>query len=181
ICDTLGARPASGLKELMDDFLRTRYGHSLLERSERYAALIPGAPGDAEGAAIQGDGWALVGDAGRFVDPLTREGIFYAMLSGEILAEALAAGRPESYAATWRRSHEAEFLWAARHAGSFFAPRFLERLVALCGSSRIVARVMSDLLAGRQPYTTLKRRLILNAPRIGAEVAARRLRLSRDN
>ncbi len=39
-----------------------------------------------------GPGWALVGDAGYFKDPLTAHGITDALLHAELLARALAAG-----------------------------------------------------------------------------------------
>ena len=122
---------------------------------------------------MHGEGWALVGDAGRFVDPLTREGIYYAMLTGEMLADCLAARRPERYGAAWTRMCGRELSWAARHARAFFDTRFVERLVALCDRSPTVGRVLSDLIAGRQAYRDLKRRLLLNAPRIGMEIWAR--------
>jgi geranylgeranyl reductase len=172
ICGPLAAQPAERLRRLMDGFLAARYGAALVARSERYAALIPGAPEDPAGEPIQGDGWALVGDTARAVDPLTREGIYFAMLSGEVLAECLAAGRPGRYAAAWAERTAPELSWAARHASGFFADRFTARLVALCGRSPAVARVMSDLIAGRQSYRGLKRRLLLSAPRVGLELAA---------
>src|SRR5262245_27078848 len=39
-----------------------------------------------------GDGWALVGDAGYFKDPLTAHGITDALRDAELLARALIAG-----------------------------------------------------------------------------------------
>lgn len=44
-----------------------------------------------------GPGWALVGDAGYFRDPLTANGISDALRDAEMLAQALIAGRPEDY------------------------------------------------------------------------------------
>ena len=173
ICAELGGRPAAALKGLMDRFLAERFGADLLARSERYAALIPGAPRDPASGRVHGEGWALVGDAGRFVDPLTREGIYYAMLTGEMLADCLAARRPERYGAAWTRRCGRELSWAARHARAFFDARFVERLVALCDRSPTAGRVLSDLIAGRQAYRDLKRRLLLNAPRIGMQIWAR--------
>ncbi|HYO45829.1 MAG TPA: FAD-dependent monooxygenase, partial [Gemmatimonadota bacterium] len=41
-----------------------------------------------------GKDWALVGDAGGFVDAITGEGIFYALRSARAWSRALAAGRP---------------------------------------------------------------------------------------
>jgi flavin-dependent dehydrogenase len=180
ICGTLGDLPTAGLKGLMDEFLRIRYGPEPLARSTRYAALIPATTAAPRPATMQGDGWALVGDAAGLVDALTREGIYYAILSGEILARAIEAGRPDEYARTWRRNLAPELTRAARYARGFFDPSFIERLVRLCARSPRVARVLSDLLAGRQAYATLKPRLILNAPLIGFEVMASRLRATRD-
>jgi len=163
----------------MDDFLRQRYGAEVLDRSGRYAALIPGAPLDPATDPVQGEGWAFVGDTGRFVDPLTREGIYYAMLSGEMLADSLASGRPERYAEAWSRHCARELSWAARHGNAFFAPRSIEWLVALCDLSPAVAQVMSDVMGGRQGYRSLVRRLLLKAPAVAFQVAARSLRPAR--
>ena len=176
ICATLGALPAAGLKKLMDDFLRDRYPQEALDRSERYAALIPAAPRDPRAIPVQGEGWALVGDAARCVDPLTREGIYYAMLSGDLLAEALLRGRPEAYSELWERHCARELSWAAGRGGRFFAARFIERLVRLCARSPAVSRVLSDLIAGRQSYRTLKRRILLAAPRVGLHLVTHALR-----
>jgi len=173
ICAPLGSRPVADLRALMDADLEARYGPTILSASRPYAALIPGAALSRAGDTVQGEGWALAGDAGDFVDPLTREGIYHAMRSGELLAGALAAGRPRDYAAAWARDGERELAWAAGHSGAFFSSPFIERLVRLCGASPSVARVMSDLIAGRQSYRSLKTRLILGAPRIGWEILAR--------
>ncbi len=175
ICSTLGALPAADLRKLMDDFLRVRYPRRALDHAERYAALIPGAPREPRAVPVQGEGWALLGDAARFVDPLTREGIYYAMLSGDLLADALLRRRPEDYTEAWSRACAPELSWAAGHGGRFFDTRFIERLVALCAGSPAVARVLSDLIAGKQSYRTLKRRLLLSAPRVGLQLLSRAL------
>ena len=41
-----------------------------------------------------GPGWALVGDAGLVMDPITGQGISHALIESELLAGALADGRP---------------------------------------------------------------------------------------
>src|SRR5256714_15635967 len=60
---------------------------------------------------VVGKNWAMVGDAAAWVDPLTGEGLFYAMRSGELLGPALAAGCPEKYPARVKAplSNELEF------------------------------------------------------------------------
>ena len=169
----------------MDEFLKERYPASALASARRYAALIPQAPTDPRSQRVQGDDWALIGDAARFVDPLTREGIYYAMVSGDLLAEALIGGRPELYPEAWAGHCARELSWASAHGGRFFDSRFIERLVFLCAASPSIARVLSDLIAGRQGYRTLKRRLLLLSPRVGAGLLRRfagsSLRRSRDS
>jgi flavin-dependent dehydrogenase len=49
--------------------------------------------------ACQGPGWALVGDAAYFKDPMTAHGITDALLHAELLAVAVAAGTDEALAA----------------------------------------------------------------------------------
>ena len=41
------------------------------------------------GLDATGDGWALIGDAAGFCDPITGEGIYYAFKSADLLADAL--------------------------------------------------------------------------------------------
>jgi flavin-dependent dehydrogenase len=45
-----------------------------------------------------GPGWALVGDAGYFKDPLTAHGITDAFIDAELLAQAAAAGTEIAFA-----------------------------------------------------------------------------------
>ena len=45
-----------------------------------------------------GDGWALVGDAGYFKDPLTAHGITDALRDAELLARAILTGTPAGLA-----------------------------------------------------------------------------------
>jgi flavin-dependent dehydrogenase len=49
-------------------------------------------------ATRPGPGWALVGDAGYFKDPLTAHGISDALRDAELLARAVVDGRPEALA-----------------------------------------------------------------------------------
>jgi flavin-dependent dehydrogenase len=45
-----------------------------------------------------GPGWALVGDAGYFKDPLTAHGITDALIDAELLAQAAVAGTEAAFA-----------------------------------------------------------------------------------
>ncbi|MBZ0271852.1 hypothetical protein K8I61_07425, partial [bacterium] len=66
-------------------------------------------------APMAGDDWCLVGDAAGHVDPLTGEGIYYAMWGGQIAAACVARGKPAEYDTQWREAFLSTFL---RHAAT---------------------------------------------------------------
>src|ERR1041385_7282085 len=71
--------------------------------AERYAARIPGLAANTWDQRITcGDDWALLGDAAGFADPVTGEGIYYALRSAELFAGAYLGGAPLSYESSWR-------------------------------------------------------------------------------
>ncbi len=129
---------------------------------ERYSWPIPSLD-DAALAREQpsGDRWMLAGDAGGLVDPITREGIYFALASGEAAARSLAGPDPSTaYAARVRDGMHDELRRAARLKSRFFERRFTALLVHALERSPRIQRVMADLVAGQQPYRGLRRRLL---------------------
>jgi len=115
---------------------------------------------DFERLDFVGPRWMLVGDAAGLVDPITREGIFFALQSAEFAAAALGAKGPATeYAARLRDDTIAELTLAARLKSGFFTPPFVRLLVNALERSAPIRAVMADLIAGRQRYRTLKWRL----------------------
>jgi geranylgeranyl reductase family protein len=175
------------LKETLLDFIeaeaprtaceiKSAGSHSASEQAGRatfYGAMIPALEPrswdklkacDADGA------WALVGDAAGFVDPLTGEGIYYAIKSAELLAAALLS-RAKDYDAMWRAEFGEELRRAAELMPRFYTGRFAaapvtERMVQLARFHRGVREVLDDLIAGTQGYVGLKRRLLKSALRV---------------
>ena len=130
-------------------------------RLEPYSWPIPSlGPRDLSTAQVSGRGWALAGDAAGLVDPITREGIYFAMASGGWLADALAAGAVDRYAERVRDEALPELVRAARLEAGFFRPAFIALLLRGLAESAAIRAVMADLIAGRQPYATLRWRLI---------------------
>jgi geranylgeranyl reductase family protein len=109
-----------------------------------------------------GPGWMLLGDAGGMVDPITREGIFFALLSADVAADSLLAGGDPAaqYSRRIRTSIHAELIRAARLKDWFFAARFTGLLIRALQESAAIRHVMADLIAGRQTYHGLRRRLL---------------------
>ena len=115
--------------------------------------------------AVVGKAWALCGDAAAWVDPLTGEGLFYAMRSGEILGRSIAEGCPEKYPARVRASFSLELEFAARivrrfYRGSFLGTAVTTRMVQFLQRNAVFRQLLSDLFCGTQDYTTLKQRVL---------------------
>jgi geranylgeranyl reductase family protein len=117
--------------------------------------------GDFDGLAVAGPRWALVGDAAGLVDPITREGIFYALASGTWLADALATSdAAQGYAERVRDHAVSELRRAAQLKAGFFRPAFITHVRYALRQSSAIRAVVADLVAGTQSYAHLKWRLI---------------------
>jgi flavin-dependent dehydrogenase len=102
-----------------------------------------------------------VGDAAGLVDPITREGIYFALQSGALAAEALVAGDAFArYRQSLSDTIVPELAHAARLKGGFFSARFITLAMDAMAESSRIRRVMADLVAGAQPYRTLRTRLL---------------------
>jgi geranylgeranyl reductase family protein len=148
----------------------TRINEHLRSTAERYAARIPGLAAKTwDNRKVCGEDWALLGDAAGFADPVTGEGIYYALRSAELFAEAYLSGDARSYEEKWREDFGAELRRAAqmrrRFYGNFWGAPFTERMIEFARGHRGVKRVLGDLVAGEQGYVDLKKKLVKSALR----------------
>ncbi len=129
---------------------------------EAYAWPIPSLSARDSGAlTVAGPRWHLAGDAAGLVDPITREGIYFALTSGQWAAESLLGdARSSTYATHVRDEAGAELVRAARFKAGFFRPSFIGVLMRALQQSPAIRSVMADLIAGRQGYADLKWRLL---------------------
>jgi geranylgeranyl reductase family protein len=90
----------------------------------------------------------LVGDAAGLVDPLSGDGIYEAFVSARLAAEAILAGRPETYevALSGVLDRHAAASWAAKRAADRF-PRFCFWAVRAPGVFETVAGLLRGDLA----------------------------------
>lgn len=135
--------------------------------------------------AVPGRGRVLLcGDAAGFVDPITGEGIAYAMQSGaaagQAIARALAAGQPETAFARYR-GQVRPIVRAIGQARAWRRLIFSERARGLFGAVFARAGVLQggflDIMAGEKDYDDLPGLFALQAargllPRIGRPVLA---------
>jgi len=136
--------------------------------AERYAARIPGlAPRTWDTRKACGENWALLGDAAGFADPVTGEGIYYALRSAELFAEAYLAERPLDYERLWREDFGGELKRASqmrrRFYGNFWGAPFTDRMIEFARGHRGIRKVLGQLVAGDQGYVDLKKKLARSA------------------
>jgi len=118
---------------------------------------------DHERSVLTGNGWALVGDAAGLVDPITREGIYFALRSAELLSDAVSSGGARPLAGYGERVRDeigVELARAARLQQGFFRTPFASSVIEALQRSERVRAVMADLVAGRQGYADLRWRLV---------------------
>lgn len=118
---------------------------------------------------VGGPGWLAVGDSAGLVDPITGEGLYYAVRSGDLASRALLseADPAQAYRAALSREFARDLEFAAMLAKRVFLGKFLFRTVpdAMVHFMRRSARfrdLMGDLFAGTQPYLDLRARLLHN-------------------
>jgi len=145
-----------------------RLRRDLETSAERYAARIPGlAPATWDTRRACGEDWALLGDAAGFADPVTGEGIYYALRSAELFAQSYLTGEAAAYEERWREDFGAELQRASqmrrRFYGNFWGAPFTERMIEFARGHRGIRRVLGDLVAGHQGYVDLKRKLARSA------------------
>ena len=152
---------SAGLQAMAAEWIRRSVGTDSYEL-ERYSWPIPSLSAASlrrEHAA--GRGWMLAGDAAGLVDPITREGIFFALASGAAAGESLLHADPvRAYTEYLHAEIYPELIRAAELKAWFFRPRITHLMVQALGRNRRIRAVMADLVAGRQPYRGLRRRLL---------------------
>ena len=129
---------------------------------------------------VCGPTWALVGDAAGFADPITGEGIYYALRSAELLAEAVGSGDPAAYESRWRRDFGHELVRAAElrerfYCGRLFGRSAAERAVHLAGRSLTAAGLVEQVIDGECTYDLMLRNLLVSSPRILWDTLVHRL------
>ena len=164
--------PAILLRRRLEQYLDERGVH--WKGASFYSHLLPSLDsGSWKQNRVAGEGWMAVGDAAGLVDPITGEGLYYAIRSADLAARALLsevsslAEKMNNYRRLLRRDFTADLEFGSRLAKRVFLGRFLlgsvpARMVQFTRRSPRFSAIMRDLFSGRQPYLGLKQRLLRN-------------------
>lgn len=115
----------------------------------------------------------LAGDAGGFVNALTAEGIYYAMVSGEIAARRalesirsrdFSSDRLRSYERVWKNEIGDELAHSVRLQKLLLAdPDRIDRIVSAAGRHAVLASLLARYATGAITHSQLKRAMLLHA------------------
>ena len=163
ICGSMAAHTSAELRTHLATFVERESIST--EGAKFYSHVLP-SPKERtlSDRAVMGKNWAMIGDAAAWVDPLTGEGLFYAMRSGQLLGKSIVEGCPEKYTAWVKAAFSSELEFAARivrrfYRGSFLGTAVTTRMVQFLNRSAVFRQLMSDVFSGSQDYSSLKRRL----------------------
>lgn len=182
VASKLGERSSEELRTLLKSFVASSYGGRMPDaaRLSFFGAKIPTLDLHSwKALPTTGDGWALVGDAAGFADPITGEGIYYAFKSADLFADALrgsvstglSSGYQQAaslYEMMWRDAFGRDLEHASYRLPHFYHGRFLGRIftdamIMLARRHRGVRTILGRALVGEQSYVTLKRDLLRRA------------------
>jgi geranylgeranyl diphosphate/geranylgeranyl-bacteriochlorophyllide a reductase len=162
--------PAGALRKRLEDYM-THKGIAW-KGAAFYSHLLPSLdPASWRVNRVAGDAWMAVGDAAGLVDPITGEGLYYAIRSADLASQALLSEAGEPAETRYRRLLHSDFTrdleLGSRLSKRIFLGRFLlgtvwDRTVQFSRYSTRFAKIVEDLLTGKQPYATLKHRLWRN-------------------
>ena len=124
----------------------------------------------------------LAGDAGGFVNGFSAEGIYYAMVTGELAASAVLAARQGRVAAPDRVRRQYVRAWQTEIGSElrdsvliqrylFRTPERMDGLVAAANSRPEFSRWLVDYASGRLSYTQARRRVVSRFPRLLPKLA----------
>jgi geranylgeranyl reductase family protein len=126
----------------------------------------------------------LAGDAGGFVNGFTAEGIYYAMVSGDVAARTIISTPARAIAKLARRYHRA----VRREIGAELRDSVLIQRYLFADRRRIaevingatdepeLTRMILDFAVGRLSYSSLRWRMLARVPRLAAHLAWGRLK-----
>jgi geranylgeranyl reductase family protein len=164
--------PAHSLRSRLEQYMRSK--EIPYCGAQFYSHLLPSLETPAwRTNRVAGEGWMAVGDAGGLVDPITGEGLYYALRSADLASAALITDTHPmtelhtAYRRILGRDFGEDLAFGSSIAKRVFLGRFLfrdvpTRMVQFMLRSPRFLDLMQDLFAGTQPYLTLRNRLFRN-------------------
>ena len=150
-------------RELLNNFIEEYYPH--VDITSNWGAMIPNVKDHSFfNQESSGKNWILIGDAAGHVNPVTGEGITFALWSAEIANKAILEDNVESYNQKWREEYGAHLVSGSKMRNLFYNKIFLEFSLNVASRSKTFSKFMYDVLNSRQKYNELFKRMIKELP-----------------
>ncbi|MBW2005441.1 MAG: geranylgeranyl reductase family protein [Deltaproteobacteria bacterium] len=102
--------------------------------------------------------WALIGDAASFAEPISGEGIYYAIYSAEILAGCILKNDLSLYQQLCMKHFGENLVKAGQTFEYFYQAELIETMVVLAEKSKPIREILSEMIAGNINYLSWKSR-----------------------
>jgi len=153
-------------KKFLENYFK-RFGVEESEIIKKRSALIPSLRSkDLKQHQVAGEKWALVGDAAALAEPITGEGIYYAMRSGKFLSECIQQSK--DYNKLWKKEFKQIVTEAKVSRASYrllnnnFMKFFLRR-------SALMRKMTGDYLAAFENGNTQRLKFFASLPLIAIQ------------
>ncbi|MEM0493588.1 MAG: NAD(P)/FAD-dependent oxidoreductase [Candidatus Thermoplasmatota archaeon] len=153
------------IKNMFKNFISSHYPH--VEIISRWGAKIPNVKNPKfYSLPCAGDNWILIGDAAGHVDPITGDGISYALWDAELSSEAIIKKDPKSFDLFWRKSYSEKLISGCKMRRLFYNRFLIENLLKISSKSTSLSAMLYDIVNSKQDYQSLPKRIIMKSPRI---------------
>jgi len=157
-----GRKNYNDMKEKLLYFIKRYYPEQTKRISLRGAYIPFFSAKKLQDVSICSKNWALIGDAASFVEPISGEGIYYAIYSAEILAECILKNELPLYQQICMKHFGENLVKACQTFEYFYQAEFLETMVTMAEKSKPIRKILSEMVAGDIDYLSWKCRFRRN-------------------
>jgi geranylgeranyl reductase family protein len=163
IVATSGLLHGQRLFDRLDQFVTRFYEVEIPDQTKRFVGSIPWYQ-KFQGERVMGLRWTMLGDAAGWVDPVSKEGVYYSFKSAATLGEALGDALPDGdYRPIWKENLDPmlrELGRAKRWFPRFYKQPKIDAMIRKTRKKLPYQKLVQDFLTGDQTYYGLRRRLI---------------------
>lgn len=152
--------------KMLDDYM-ARFNIPEKDIIKKRSALIPSLrKPDLKDHTIAGKNWALVGDAAALAEPITGEGIYYAIYSSWLLAECFK--NDQDYNKRWRKEFQqiVQEAYVSRTSYRFLNQGFMKFFLR---RSSLLRKMTGEHLAAFKPGRTHRAKFFMSLPLIAIQ------------
>ena len=144
------------IEERLRTFIERQYPEQTQNISVQGAYIPLFCADDNENMRICDNNWALIGDAATFVDPVSGEGIYYAIYSAEILSQCIVKNELSRYQPLCMKNFGENLVKALQSIKYVYQPDFIEVMIQMAKKNLSVRKIISDMISGSLDYVNWK-------------------------